>query len=531
MTTPVSLRKLLMVGTSRAPLPADLLEPELAAFASTAFDGPDITPERRLWLATGAADLWSRAGYVPPPAPARQRQPSAQEELPACPVRAESVLKHLLEGGHAASLQTEWLDRLARKPARLPERFLPNMLELATREPGLRARMHTVLGMRGKWLAALKPAWAWATQAPDADEMQRAWHDGALEQRVAALEAWRSMEPDAARAALEASWPAEPPENRTAFVPCLGIGLAAADEAFLEAALDDRRKPVRVAAQRLLARLPGSKLSQRMLARVAPLLQLERDALHGTRLVVALPAECDAAMVRDGVGEGRRTDLGEKAGWLMDMLSTIDPSLWSASHGLSPDECRALGAATEYEHALLLGWTNALQLHLSHGPTPGLLAWLGAWTRMWLQADDAVSYRNPRAFFGAYAALSAPVMHAIVLDVVGASRVTWQGSDAPLVELLHELATASREPWPAELSRAIAPRLLGGLDTLKERQAIFHSALPALAAVLDPAATLEAMPREPGLANDTYGLQDAVDRFFQLVRFRHEMILSFQEPA
>jgi hypothetical protein len=79
MTAPVSLHKLLLVGTSRAPLPAGLLEPELAAIAGPAIDAPGITPERRLWLAAGAANLWSRAGHVPPPASARPPAPSAAE--------------------------------------------------------------------------------------------------------------------------------------------------------------------------------------------------------------------------------------------------------------------------------------------------------------------------------------------------------------------------------------------------------------------------------------------------------------------
>jgi len=537
MMPPLPLHKLLLVGTGRAPLPAGLLEPELAG-ACAALEAPGTTPERRLWLAAGAADLWTRAGYLPPPAPApataSAHAPSAPERLAACPVPAESMLKHLLEGGHPASVLGEWLDLLARKPGRLPERFLPAMLELATRQPGLRARVHAVLGMRGAWLAALEPAWAWAAMPQVLHEpglLQQAWHDGAPEQRVAALEAWRRMDPAAARAALQTSWPAEPPENRAALLPCLRIGLEAADEAFLETALDDRRKPVRQAAQRLLACLPGSGLSQRMLARVAPLLQREKRFLRGTRLVVALPDERDAAMLRDGVGEGKYPGLGEKAGWLVDMLATIDPSHWSAMLDLSPDECIALSAGTDFQEALLLGWTGAMQLHLAHAPTPGLLAWLEASTRIWLKADGTVRYRDAAAFVAAYAALPAPTMHAMLQQLVEASRMPWQADDAALAELLHQLAAATPAPWPAALSQAIGRRLLAALPALPAQQWAFRSALPALAAVLDPAEAVDAACRWPGLADDQQGWQGPVDQFFHLVRFRHEMILSFQEPA
>jgi hypothetical protein len=538
MTSPLPLHRLLLVGTGRAPLPADLLEPELAAATRPALEAPGATPERRLWLAAGAADLWTRAGYLAPLAPAlptaAPHLPSAPEQLAACPMPAESMLKHLLDGGHPASVLGEWLDLLARKPARLPERFLPNMLELATRQAGLRARVRPVLGMRGAWLAALEPAWTWAAnpEGPhEAGQLQQAWHDGALEQRIAALEAWRRADPAAAREALHSSWPAEPPDNRAALLPCLGIGLQAADETFLEAALDDRRKPVRQAAQRLLACLPGSRLSQRMLARLAPLLQREKRFLRGARLVVELPEERDAAMLRDGVGEGKYPGLGEKAGWLVDMLSAIDPSHWSASLDMSPDECIALSAGTDYQEALLLGWTGALQLHLAHAPTPGLLAWLEAWTRIWLEADGTVRYQNAAAFVGAYAALPTPTMHAVLLQLVEASRMPWQAEDAGLVELLHQLAAATPAPWPAALSHAIGRRLLAALPTVPAQQWSFRAALPALAAVLDPAALTDAARQWPGLADDPQGWQGPVDQFFHLVRFRHEMILSFQEPA
>lgn len=529
------LQKFLLVGTSRAPLSTplstELLAPELADIAQPALDAADATPERRLWLAAGATDLWMRAGHVPPPAPAAACPPSAPEQLAACPLRAESVLKLLLQGGQPAAVLQEWLALLARKPARLPERFLPNMLELATRQPALRPRVLPLLGMRGQWLAALEPDWSWAVGSQDADQLQETWHNGALEQRTAALARWRQTDPVAAREALQAAWPAEPPESRVALLACLATGLEARDEAFIEAALDDRRKNVRQLAQRLLARLPGSDYTRRMLARAAPLLQLEKRLLRGTRLNVAPPAERDAAMIRDGIGDGKYPGLGEKAGWLVDLLSAIDPSHWSTRFGLAPDECIALSAATDYQEALLLGWTAGLRLHLEQAATPGLLAWLEAWVRIWLKADGTVRYQQASGFIGACTALPAPALHALLLKLVEASHTPWQGADVPLVELLYQLAGETAAPWPADLSLAIARRLLGALPALPAQQWSFRTALPALAAVLDPGTVLAAEREWPGLGADPHGWQGAVDQFFHLVRFRHEMIHSFQEHA
>ncbi len=531
MTQAAPLQKFLLVGTSRAPLPAELLAPELAQIAQPALDGANATPERRLWLAAGAADLWTRAGHVPPVAPAAAHPVSAPEQLAACPVRAESILKLLLQGSHLAAVLQEWLALLARKPARLPERFLPNMLDLASRQPTLRPRILPVLGTRGRWLAALEPSWDWAAGTQDADQLQETWHNGALEQRVAALARWRQHDPAAARQALQTAWPAEPPESRVALLACLATGLDAQDEAFLEAALDDRRKNVRQLAQRLLARLPDSDYTARMLVRAVPLLQIEKRLLLGRRLDVALPAERDAAMIRDGIGDNKYPGLGEKAGWLADLLSAIDPSHWSTRFGLTPDECIALSAATDYQEALLLGWTAGLRLHLEQAATPGLLAWLEAWVRICLKADGTVRYQQAAGIIDACKTLPAPALHALLLKLVEASHLPWHAADTALVELLSRLAGETAASWPAQLSQAIARRLLGALPALTPQHWSFRSALPTLAAVLDPAAVLAAEREWPGLGADPHGWQNAADQFFHLVRFRHEMIHSFQEHA
>ncbi|HEX9174178.1 MAG TPA: DUF5691 domain-containing protein, partial [Telluria sp.] len=370
------LHKLLLVGTARARFGADALAPELGAVVQPVLDVPGTSPERALWLAAAAQRVWARAGFTPAPATAAigaDAAASSPERMPACPRGAESILKQLLQGSEPPALLLEWLDLLGSRQARLPERFLPNMLERATREAALRPGVRATLGMRGEWLSRHESAWSWASASADAGGMLDAWHNGTPEARVAALEQWRHIDPAAAREALQSCWAVEAPDQRVAFLPCLGVRLNAGDESFLEAALDDRRKGVRVAAQHLLARLPGSALSQRMLARLAPLLQIEKRFLRGNLLTVTPPAACDAAMARDGVGEGKHPGLGEKAGWLADMLATVAPSHWSATFGLTPDDCIAQSASSDYQQALLLGWTAAIGLHLASAPSPELL--------------------------------------------------------------------------------------------------------------------------------------------------------------
>jgi hypothetical protein len=524
---PAHLHKLLLVGTSRAPFGAATLPPELAAVLPDA----GATPERSLWLAAGALDLFDRAGYLPPPASGQPAPPSAAEQLAPCPPLAEAILRRLLHESFPAPLLQEWLMLLNARHARLPARFLPNLLELATRQAGLRPLVAPSLGTRGRWLSQAEAGWSWAVETDADGQLQEAWQNGSPEQRSTALAAWRRQDPAAARAALQAGWTSEPPEQRIAFIGSLAIGLEAADEDFLEAALDDRRKGVRTEARRLLARLPGSRLSQRMLAHAAPLLQVEKRFLRGSRLLVTPPAVCDAAMARDGVGETSHPGLGEKAGWLADILAAIAPSHWSEQFDLAPDDCIALSAGTDYQEALLRGWTTALHLHLAHAATPGLLAWLAAWTRIWLKSDGTIRYQNAAAFVGAYTSLPPPAMHALLLGLVDASARSWSGGEVPLAELLQRLAESSAAPWPAALSQAIAMRLLPSLASLSSQQWAYRAALSALALVLDPAAVLAVQPQGPALGEDAQGWQGPIDQFFHVVRLRHEMISSFQEPA
>ena len=524
--SPAPLLSQLLVGTARAPFSADALPPELAALV----DAPDLAPECRLWRAAGASSLWDRAGHLPQPAAGQPAQASADEQLAACPPQAEALLRRLLQENFPASLLPEWLMLLNGRRARLPERFLPNLLALATRQAPLRPAVRPVLGMRGHWLAQFEPGWSWAGATQDAADLHTLWQEGAPEQRTCALAAWRRQDPAAARAALQGTWASEAPEQRIALIDTLAINLDAGDEDFLEAALDDRRKGVRVAAQRLLARLPGSRLSHRMLARVTPLLQLEKRGLRGSRLLVTPPAACDAAMLRDGVGEGKYPGLGEKAGWLADMLAALDPAHWSTQWDVSPDECIALSADTEDRDALLFGWTAALHLHLAQAASPARLAWLTAWTRIWLSAD-ATRYRDAAAITGAYRVLPAPAMQALLLDLVHASATTWTGREVPLVDLLQRLAEASEAPWPAALSQVVARRMFGALAGLSSQQWTYRAALPLLASVLNPAAVLAAQPQGPVPGNEREGWQGPIDQFFHVVRFRHAMISSFQEPA
>jgi hypothetical protein len=176
------------------------------------------------------------------------------------------------------------------------------MLDLAGKDPKLRALVRAAGGTRATWLAALNEDWAFAISGENPDALATIWETGTGMARMEALQWLRQLDPGRARTLLEASWAQEDPDNRVFFLAMLALGLSLADEPFLERALDDRRKEVRQQAAGLLVRLPSSALSTRMVERARQLVTLGKSAiLQRPRIDVTPPDEADASMVRDGV--------------------------------------------------------------------------------------------------------------------------------------------------------------------------------------------------------------------------------------
>ncbi|HKA88469.1 MAG TPA: DUF5691 domain-containing protein [Haliangiales bacterium] len=272
---------------------------------------PDDGPFGGLDLAArlAAAALCDKAGRLPARIDAGGTR-APEHDLPRASAAASRALATILAA--FPEVLPEWLDRCRAAGRRVRERDLPALLELARTTPRLRPAVAGVLGGRGRWLTGENPAWAFAAEADAAD-----WETGARAARAALLRRRRAEDPAAALALLESTFSADGGEDRAAFVAALEVGLSPADEAFLERALDDRRKEVRRAAAALLTRLPGSRLARRMDERL-------RACLHGARVV--FPAACDDAMIRDGIEPVPPKGVGAKAFWLFQIVAAVPPA-------------------------------------------------------------------------------------------------------------------------------------------------------------------------------------------------------------
>jgi hypothetical protein len=249
--------------------------------------------------------------------------------------------------------------------------------------------------------------------------------------------------------------------------------------------------------------------------------------LRAARIDLTLPDALDAAMRRDGIGASSHPGLGEKAGWVVDMLAAIDPDVWTRHFDRPPRGCLALAEHSEFSTVFVRGWALAVQRHAQDDPSPRLQDWLRDLTAWWL-AVPAQREAVPDSVFDVAAAHFAQ-------DADGASSALFDAlpgqwiADGACVHLLARLAAGAADTWSAALSRQAMRRLHPVLPALADtghpwlvRQLLSSLALvlaPATAAAFDPVRLPDAQ------------WQSAVDAFFDLVRLRHEMTLSFQEPA
>jgi hypothetical protein len=506
-----------LLGTDRQSPPPD---------AGVLTNGLPAEPERRLLSQAAALALYRQAGWRPGLV-GEPLAPCEPDERPRASGEAAQLLMRILAGEQSEVLP-EWLALAASHGLRVPEEHLPALLERARREPSLRPRIGAAGGKPVLWLAEQNSDWRFiARVAPEASSPVTAelstpeageslWQTGAPGERYGALRWLRSTDPDRARAMLEATWPHESPEARATALPILEQGLSMADEPFLEAALDDRRKEVRATAVILLSRLSESRLAKRMRARLEPLIRLtpnDHPLEQPGRLEVTLPEECTPAMARDGVEPKRQVaGLGQKAGWLAQMLAAVSPSLWSEAWQLTPSEALRLVLQGEWAPVFLHGWTEAAALHRDQDWAVALLETAPTTERARMLAPILTAERK----------------ESIALRLLAANNAPLQDSDPALVVLRE-----CRHPWSETLGREVLGRVRDRLSDLDSRTSGDWSLLRDLAdfaLYLPPSLLSTAAADLPLAPKEEVYVQNCVEEFLARLHFRHEMHQAFIGP-
>jgi Family of unknown function (DUF5691) len=405
-----------LIGTERAVVPAVQIPGrparDDAAAGSSRSDPADVLLGRAALLTAAR-----RAGRMPDhPEPLPVAGPDPR---PAVGPAAGRRLARMLGGEHP-DLLTEWLTAAVTRGLRPPAQLLPALLDRARRvspaDPELRRLAVQAGGARARWLAGLNPDWTFAAdepgQARTRERGQDAWRLGDAGQRRGYLTTLRAADPDAARDLAAASWDKAGAGERVMFLSVLAAdptgttgttGLSRADEPLLEAALDDRADDVRSWAAYLLTTLPGSALGQRMADRALRCLRIERG-IRGTRLIASPPAECDAAMRRDGIAPGPgagRSQLADRTRLMLEVVARTPLRTWTHAFAMPPATIVTVRSG-DWAPVLFTGWSRAAIAQRDQdwmtalineavtGRPPGSAAENGALSQLARRADPAL---------------------------------------------------------------------------------------------------------------------------------------------
>ena len=331
---------------------------------------PEKSPEEQLLDAAAIAATWRKAGTVAAMRKNDQLVEAPDEARAACSSAAGRILRRILgerEGPvmtNCSRLEIEWLELAHRADRIVPSNCLAELLHEAIKDKSLRAKIASmgekVIGRRGIWLARQNANWAFASGPAEKAE-DSLWEEGVIEQRILFMDDLRVKEPEAARHLLATTWQQESAENRRIFLEILEKNIVPSDEPFLESALDDRSKPVRVVAARMLSQLPNSSFSRRMIERVGQFAKIEKKLLGKCKIAVVLPEEPDATMRRDGIEEVKNppATMGAKGSLLHQMIALTPLEHWGASSSVNPEDLIAAARKTDWAFVLVNGWHRA----------------------------------------------------------------------------------------------------------------------------------------------------------------------------
>ncbi|MDP2095672.1 MAG: DUF5691 domain-containing protein [Hydrogenophaga sp.] len=397
-----------LVGTSRPwGLPPVHTPDAVAHWLRQAHGSADPEAPGQLLRLAGSLAWCRRAGWVAPaqtestPTPS---QPTPESRRPASTDWAR--LWSQAQAMELPRLQAEVLRGMNQQQLHASPEALPALLQLGRQSVALREFIQPVLGERGRWLASFNNDWAWGRGVQEQADADTQWEHGSIEQRRAVLLAERQTAPDAARERLHSVWGQLPARDRHSLITTLAEGLNPGDEAFLTQQLQkDRAQDVRRTAADLLAALPDSAYSQRMVERLRPLVVVEAVAAAtglksllkktaaalgaGPALPVTLhidappepPAPPDeaAASGTAAAAQGstptpaddpfktdwpdgerpRHESLGQRA-WLLFQMVRRSPLGWWTQHtGLTPAELLAATHKSDWTEALVRGWAHA----------------------------------------------------------------------------------------------------------------------------------------------------------------------------
>lgn len=339
-----------LVGTARQTLRIPVADGRLGQVLAQI---DTSNPEPALLITAATLALHQQVGRLPERRSTNFVQPCPLDAQSNCSPAITRFLLRMLAGEYPLVLP-EWLARVAEAGQCIPAPYLPDVLNWGRQQTGLRPAITAVLGTRGHWLAAQNPDWRYACAiASDAD-----WETSSPAARFLFFEKLRSHKPEQARELLQTSWKQEAAADRAKLLSTFRQELSLADEPFLEQVLGDRSQEVRRVAADLLASLPESRLSQRMLERLPAFVTLNSS---GNGFEICLPDACDSAMQQDGIELKPKSGKGERAEWLRQIIAATPLQFWLQLQPQGVASILAMAVDSEWQDLLWVGWQQATQ--------------------------------------------------------------------------------------------------------------------------------------------------------------------------
>jgi Family of unknown function (DUF5691) len=479
---------------------------------------PEGSKEIQVLRSAAAAYVWQLAGQRMAPIQINSVQSATMDARPLLSQGALRRLARMLANGPKQFIE-EWFSLALNSGKVIPPQWLPAIFEALT--PQARVPLQGLFGSRLEWLAALDQRWkVEGTKAQADDEV---WAAGSQLERVELLKRLRASDAGLALLLLKSTWAMDGAEARETFLPLLKTGLSSEDEVFLEAALDDKRKGVRIAAADLLARLPNSVYTGRALARLEALFVFEAKSggllarLSSRKLRIELPESLDKAALRDGIEPkppaGRK--IGEKTFWLTQLLRIPPPQEWTKRFNCTAAELMEAVERTDFAQEILIALSSACARHPS---ADWVLALCAAW-RGRLPDEQAGASGGMAALLGELLPAEREPQLRAQVEILRA-----RGSLDAAIDLLNRVPTQ----WSASTT-ALAIEVL-------EKRALADRGSYVLARYLadDWSSRVDLPPAADGvrrmlekLADDS-GWRRPVEQFSELIEFRLDMHKELQ---
>jgi Family of unknown function (DUF5691) len=413
--------------------------------------------ERAFLLGAGAWAVYRQAGTQTQHID-QANTPAADETLRECSPEMALLLSQFLSGTND-ELLPEALEHLRLNQLRLPFRLLPQVLSVTNKET--RATLAPLLGERGRWLSQFNASWQWVQNylVSETDGLpgnaEEIWQEGTSGARVEILRRLCTVDGDKARQWLEAVWKQEKAETRNDLLNVLEINLRAADEPFLEKALDDRATSVRATAAILLARLPASAFCERMRQRARQMLSM----VDG-HIVVEPPTAFAGDWQRDGLVEKHPSHLSPRAWWLTQILAVLEPTFWETHLSAPPETLLNLFAPDDtWQTQVIEGWSKAARTFRTLNWLQPLWSWWYAHYQSVIEKQQLTEYSYREQLLQC---MPGPQAERVLLSLIE------QGEDGQSIRWSDLLSQLPR-PWSVEFAQTYL-RLFREQSTVEKLQ-------------------------------------------------------------